>query len=74
MMRSGSLVSVMLLAATALAAPTGQHPLIHRQSPYYKGFKDPYDHKIDSFGDKLQPLPIVRTISYASIVAMMAEV
>jgi hypothetical protein len=58
-MHFSSLVSSALLAASAAAAPVKQHPLIHEKSPYYKDFKDPYDHKIDAVGDKLQPLPIV---------------
>ena len=58
-MHSGSIVSIALLAAAALAAPARQHPLVHEKNPYNKDFKDPYDHKVDSYAEGWQPLPIV---------------
>ncbi|KAK5172693.1 uncharacterized protein LTR77_002813 [Saxophila tyrrhenica] len=57
-MHTSSLVSLALLATSAVAAPARQHPLMHEKSPYRKDYKDPYDHKIDAVGDGLQPLPI----------------
>jgi hypothetical protein len=51
-----------LLAGTGLAIPIiegGQQALggFDRNSPYTRKFRDPYDHKVDSYGDDLQPLP-----------------
>lgn len=57
-----SFVSLLSLSATALAAPAParhQHPLMHDGSPYNKKHYDPYDHKYDSYGEDVQPLPIV---------------
>jgi hypothetical protein len=47
-----------------IAAPLeSQQPLAgsarHVEDPYKPGFKNPYDKKIDSEGDDLQPLPYV---------------
>ena len=58
-MHSGSLVSIALLAASAIAAPVKQHPLVHETNPYNKDFRDPYDHKVDSQAEGFQPLPMV---------------
>jgi hypothetical protein len=53
-----------LLASTALAVPLSdwtqqQHPIAGPESngPYNPKNKDPYDHKVDSYGENLQPLP-----------------
>ncbi|KIW59773.1 hypothetical protein PV05_00040 [Exophiala xenobiotica] len=55
-----------LLASTALAVPLSdwtqqqqQHPITDPESngPYNPKHKDPYDHKVDSYGENLQPLP-----------------
>ncbi|PVH99394.1 Bicupin, oxalate decarboxylase/oxidase [Periconia macrospinosa] len=65
------LSSLVLLGAcgSCLAVPVDQQPLAstgskhHRAShskeskPYTPQHRDPYDHKIDSTGDRLQPLP-----------------
>ena len=58
-MHSKSLVSIALLAASAVAAPTRQHPLVHEKNPYNLDNRDPYDHKVDSYGEGFQPLPMV---------------
>lgn len=57
-MRFESLVSLALLSG-ALAAPTKQHPLVHKSAPYTHEYKDPYDSKLDTYGEEIQPLPIV---------------
>ena len=62
-MHSQSLVSLLLLSATALAAPTRQHPLVHDGSPYNKKYYDPYDKKFDSYGEGVQPLPMVSSFT-----------
>ena len=59
-----NLCSWLLLSSTALAAPAPpldrhQRPLVHDGSPYNKDHYDPYDEKFDSFGEDVQPLPVV---------------
>ena len=67
-MRSQGLLSIALLAVSALAAPTRQHPLVHEESnPYNKDYSDPYDKKVDSVGRKIQPLPMVSTYLNPSV-------
>jgi hypothetical protein len=61
-MSISTVVSLALLAASAIAAPTRQHPLVHDKSPYNKDHYDPYDHKVDSYGEDIQPLPMVYSI------------
>ena len=58
-MHSKALLSVGLLAVAALAAPARQHPLVHKGSPYDRDFENPYDKKVDTVGDDIQPLPVV---------------
>ena len=58
-MYSRSLFSLALLAVSALAAPTRQHPLVHETNPYSKDYRDPYDKKVDSVGKGIQPEPVV---------------
>ena len=58
-MYSRSLFSIALLAVSALAAPTRQHPLVHESNPYNKDYRDPYDKKIDAVGKGIQPEPVV---------------
>ena len=60
-----------LLAVLAVASPirqrtiehddsVRQYPLEHHQSPpYTPEHRDLYDHKIDTVGERIQPLPIV---------------
>ncbi|CAK4030728.1 Oxalate decarboxylase [Lecanosticta acicola] len=57
-MRSSTWISGLLLTASSFAAPVKQHALIHAQSPYRKDFHDPYDHKVDAIGRRIQPEPI----------------
>ena len=65
-MRSSSLSSVLLLATAALASPVRQHPLVHKESPpYSRDNRDPYDHKLDTVKEGIQPLPIVRSILFS---------
>lgn len=70
-MRSISIVSTALLAATSWAAPA-QHPLMHKQlsNPYKKGYSDPYDHKVDSIGRDLHPEPLVSGSSGCILMSM----
>lgn len=72
-MHTSGLVSLALLAASAAAAPARQHPMIHSKSPYNKDFKDPYDHKIDTVGEGLQPLPIVCTSNHSLLFWMLTS-
>ena len=58
-MYSRNLLSVALLVASALAAPARQHPLVHEKNPYNLDNRDPYDRKVDSYGEGFQPLPMV---------------
>lgn len=61
-MRTGQLASALLLAASATyASPVRQHPIVHKEGtpPYTGDNRDPYDHKIDSWKEDIQPLPIV---------------
>ncbi|KAK5045571.1 hypothetical protein LTR84_009189 [Exophiala bonariae] len=51
-----------LLASTCLAVPIHerhQQPIqaFDKNSPYTRKHRDPYDHKIDSYGQDLEPLP-----------------
>ena len=62
-MHSLNFVSLLLLSSTALGAPTRQHPLVHDRSPYNKDHNDPYDRKFDSYGEGVQPLPMVSIIT-----------
>ncbi|EMD00066.1 hypothetical protein BAUCODRAFT_145379 [Baudoinia panamericana UAMH 10762] len=48
----------LLLPALSLAAPVRQHPLgSHHKNPYTPDYSDPYDRKVDTVGEGLQPLP-----------------
>ena len=61
-MRSGQLASALLLAASAaVAGPIKQHPIVHKEDtpPYSFDNRDPYDRKLDSWKEGIQPLPIV---------------
>lgn len=73
-MHLSSLLVALSCYGGALAAPleqqvplpgnTGHHAGPHKiTNPYRPGVSDPYDRKVDSQGDKLQPLPYV---SYTS--------
>lgn len=42
----------------------GPHRGHHGDDPFNKDFRDPYDHKIDTVAEDLQPLPIVRYAPY----------
>ncbi len=48
-----------LLLGSALAAPTRQNPLALEKSPYNRKYHDRYDRKFDSYGEDVQPLPLV---------------
>jgi hypothetical protein len=61
-----STLFVVLAACGALAAPVEQQPLAptgsapgRADNPYTPGHRDPYDKKVDTIGDKLDPLPWV---------------
>lgn len=61
-MRTGQLASALLLAASAsYASPVRQHPIVHKEDakPYTPDNRDPYDRKIDTWKEGIQPLPIV---------------
>ena len=58
-MRTTQLASAALLAATAFASPVRQHPIVHKEDPYNYDNRDPYDRKIDTWKEGIQPLPIV---------------
>lgn len=63
-MKSGQVASALLLAATAFAGPIKQHPIVHQEDspPYTRNNRDPYDRKIDTWKEGIQPLPIVSLI------------
>ncbi|KAJ9634448.1 hypothetical protein H2204_006273 [Knufia peltigerae] len=61
-------LSLLLAGTTTIAAPTIDWTTSHLQrpiedntkggkNPYTPGNKDPFDHKVDSWAEKLQPLP-----------------
>jgi hypothetical protein len=61
-----STLFVALAACGALAAPVEQQPLApigsapeRADNPYTPGHRDPYDKKIDTISDKLDPFPWV---------------
>lgn len=60
-MHTSTVLQLALFAASAVAAPARQHPMMHAKSPYNKDYRDPYDHKVDTYGKGIQPLPMVRT-------------
>ena len=66
-----STLFVVLAACGALAAPVEQQPLagkgkgplrVEKKTPYTPDHRDPYDKKVDSIGDKLDPLPWVSSV------------
>lgn len=70
-----SLVVVLGACSGVWAAPVEQQPLAERRpgrhagprvrkNPYSPGFRDPYDERVDSVAEKLQPLPYVSAFPY----------
>ena len=57
----------LIVEQVALGAPVfDQQPIqngrvagLRGDSPYTRKYRDPYDHKVDTVGDGMQPLPIV---------------
>jgi hypothetical protein len=48
-----------LLLSTCSAAPIEQLPLETKEAAGYPFKNDPYDRKHDTYGDGVQPLPVV---------------
>lgn len=59
MYTSNVLLSAALLLSTCSAAPIDQLPLEKHEAAKYPFKKDPYDRKHDTYGDGVQPLPVV---------------
>lgn len=59
MYNSNVLLSAALLLSTCSAAPIEQLPLETKDAAGYPFRKDPYDRKHDTYGDGVQPLPVV---------------
>ena len=59
-----NLVSLLTLSSVALAAPTGYQEVLSSEdgTPYNKDHYDPYDRKFDSYGEDIQPLPMVGSL------------
>lgn len=63
-MRFSSYLVLLGCCGATLAAPveqkvlSGNRPRVIK-NPYTPSYRDPYDKKVDSIGDKLQPLPYV---------------
>jgi len=61
MHNSNFLLSAALLLSTCSAAPIEQLPLETKEPARYPFKNDPYDRKHDTYGDGVQPLPVVCT-------------
>jgi hypothetical protein len=59
MYNSNILLSAALLLSTCSAAPIEQLPLEKHEAARYPFRNDPYDRKHDTYGDGVQPLPVV---------------
>ena len=59
MYTSNVLLSAALLLSTCSAAPIDQLPLEKHEAAKYPFKNDPYDRKHDTYGDGVQPLPVV---------------
>lgn len=59
MYNSNLLLSAALLLSSCSAAPVDQQPLEKDTSAHYPYKYDPYDRKHDTYGDGVQPLPVV---------------
>jgi hypothetical protein len=59
MYNSNVLLSAALLLSTCSAAPIEQLPLETKDAAGYPFKNDPYDRKHDTYGDGVQPLPVV---------------
>ena len=59
MYNSNVLLSAALLLSTCSAAPIEQLPLESKPAAGYPFKNDPYDRKHDTYGDGVQPLPVV---------------
>ena len=59
MYNSYVLLSVALLLSTCSAAPIEQLPLETKDAAGYPFKNDPYDRKHDTYGDGVQPFPVV---------------
>lgn len=59
MYNSNVLLSAALLLSTCSAAPIEQLPLETKPAAGYPFKNDPYDRKHDTYGDGVQPLPVV---------------
>jgi hypothetical protein len=59
MYNSNVLLSAALLLSTCSAAPIEQLPLETQKAAGYPFKNDPYDRKHDTYGDGVQPLPVV---------------
>lgn len=65
------LLSAALLLSTCSAAPVEQQPLENQQTaPDYPYKNDPYDRKHDTYGDDVQPRPVVRSKRYSPILVV----
>jgi hypothetical protein len=59
MYNSNVLLSAALLLSACSAAPIEQLPLETKKAAGYPFKNDPYDRKHDTYGDGVQPLPVV---------------
>lgn len=57
---SSVFLSVTLILSTGVTAPVNQQPIEDTPAAHYPFKKDPYDRKHDTYGDGVQPLPVVR--------------
>jgi hypothetical protein len=64
MYSSNVLLSAALLLSTCSAAPIEQLPLETKEAAGYPFKNDPYDRKHDTYGDGVQPLPVVSTTAW----------
>jgi hypothetical protein len=62
MYNSNVLLSAALLLSTCSAAPIEQLPLEKHEAARYPFRNDPYDRKHDTYGDGVQPLPVVSPV------------
>jgi hypothetical protein len=66
MYNSNVLLSAALLLSTCSAAPIEQLPLETKEAAKYPFKNDPYDRKHDTYGDGVQPLPVVSSTNTQS--------
>jgi hypothetical protein len=73
MYNSNVLLSAALLLSTCSAAPIEQLPLESKPAAKYPFRNDPYDRKHDTYGDGVQPLPVVSLYPLLCLIDLVAD-